>query len=50
MQVVGRAHLAERAEAHRPERQFGREAPLFGPLDGVKIQHMDESVILAKVQ
>ena len=41
MQVVGRAHVAERVEAHRPERQFGRQVPPFGPVDGAKIQRVE---------
>ena len=48
MQVVGGAHVAERVEAHRPERQFGRQVPPFGPVDGAKIQRVDESVVLAE--
>ena len=50
MQVVGCAHVAERVEAHRPERQFGRQVPPFWPVDGAKIQRMDESVVLTEVQ
>ena len=50
MQVVGCTHMVERVEAHRPERHFGRQVPPFGPVDGAKIQRVDESVVLAEVQ
>jgi len=50
MQVVGRAYVAERVEAHRPESQFSRQVAPFGPIDGAKIQRVNESVVLAEMQ
>ena len=50
MQVVGCAHVAKGVEAHRPERQFGPQAPPFGTADRAKIQRVDESVVLTEVQ
>ena len=42
--------MPDRVSAHRRERQFGRQVPPFGPVDGRKIQRVPESVVLAEVQ